>query len=331
MPTLVEDHTFVGGIKTQDVTTGSFDSGSIFCGDVTDGEAGSISAGNVLSGGSGTAGNIIAGNNSTTGLYGFLQGSSLVNSSNLTIFDLDADVIFDTIGQFSVGADGRILYGSTGLPVFDWGNGIIYDPTEVEAINVTSRLLTTSVATNSLDWENSQLLAAGGSVIVMDWSVQQSFDATNLLSHDWNTRTLYDAAATPLSAIVYGTRELLDHMENASFAWGSRLGTDSGGHDSFDYENRLLLDATATPQTSVNWFSRLLQTNAGVVNFNWANAGLILGAPSTTPTHSLNTQLGTPGIGVALITNLPTGIASVTAKYIQITINGTTGYIPFFS
>jgi len=54
----------------------------------------------------------------------------------------------------------------------------------------------------------------------------------------------------------------------------------------------------------------------------------LLGAVSTTPTHSLNTNT-TTGAGVGTLTNVP-GAAGNPAGYIQILINGVVSYIPYF-
>lgn len=56
----------------------------------------------------------------------------------------------------------------------------------------------------------------------------------------------------------------------------------------------------------------------------------VIGTPSTTPTHGLNTSTATPASGVGTITNLPTGSSGNPTGYITITINGTIRNIPFW-
>lgn len=56
----------------------------------------------------------------------------------------------------------------------------------------------------------------------------------------------------------------------------------------------------------------------------------IIGAPSTTPQHSLNTATATNAAGVGTITNLPAGFSGNPTGYVQININGTPHIIPYW-
>jgi hypothetical protein len=61
------------------------------------------------------------------------------------------------------------------------------------------------------------------------------------------------------------------------------------------------------------------------------NAAAVIGAPSTTPTHNLNTSTGTNSIGALTLTNAPTGISGNPTGYVTITINGTLAYLPYWT
>lgn len=95
---------------------------------------------------------------------------------------------------------------------------------------------------------------------------------------------------------------------------------------------------------NTNWFTGTLGTNHWVVAKNSsatastattyidvAPAGLItLGQSGATQQHALNTLTGTTGAGIGTLTNLPTGKSGNPTGYVQITINGSTAYIPYW-
>ncbi len=100
-------------------------------------------------------------------------------------------------------------------------------------------------------------------------------------------------------------------------------------------DTHMTVDAALGNGTSQTF--RRKRAMMAVVDNTGAQAGLVndqggwtLGASSTTPTHSLNTQLGTNASGSGTILNLPAGASGNPTGYIQININGTARYIPFW-
>ena len=57
---------------------------------------------------------------------------------------------------------------------------------------------------------------------------------------------------------------------------------------------------------------------------------MILGTPSTTVQHTLNTAVGTNASGILTLSNAPAGVSGNPTGYVQITINGGTHYIPYW-
>ena len=124
------------------------------------------------------------------------------------------------------------------------------------------------------------------------------------------------AVAAPSNVSIQPTPGTGSNVTGGNILVTAGNGTGSGGSGNISFQTAPIAGSTSTPNT----LATVLQLNA--------SGSVQIGATGTTPTHVLNTN-NTVGSGVGTWTNVP-GAAGNPAGYIQITINGTTSYIPYF-
>lgn len=110
------------------------------------------------------------------------------------------------------------------------------------------------------------------------------------------------------------------------------LGSATGGAGGSNIVRGGLGGASGTPGSGGSILLETANTTSYAINMSIDNTGLItLGASGGTAQHALNTATGTNGAGILTLTNAPTGRTGNPAGYIQITINGTTAYLPYWT
>ena len=91
-----------------------------------------------------------------------------------------------------------------------------------------------------------------------------------------------------------------------------------------------LIDNSGNP--SVNLTLRQLIDTGGLAQFSWNSSGVTIGnSSSITKGITLNVQTGTNASGILTMTNAPAGVSGNPAGYIQVTINGSTAYMPYWT
>lgn len=149
----------------------------------------------------------------------------------------------------------------------------------------------------------------------------------------FGTATTGGATAVPLSDMFMGRGAVGDGTAtNVSIQPSPMVGSNlagatmtlRGGNSTGTGVGGAILFQTAPAGTTGSTANTL--TTVGQITSTGAHT---IGATSTTPTHVLNT-LSTTGAGTGTLTNVPGGAGNPTG-YVQITINGTTAYIPYWT
>ncbi len=152
----------------------------------------------------------------------------------------------------------------------------------------------------------------------------------------WSNSYIYalnDGNST--TSVAAFQRFLVDSQGNTVMKWdlttngGGLLYAPGGGPNTIDWGRELLKDSNGIK--SMNWDTRqLFGTDGTTVIASWSSTGgLTIGAASSTPQHSLNTETAT-GSGTSTLGAANSPGASTPAGWISIVINGTTQYIPYF-
>lgn len=90
--------------------------------------------------------------------------------------------------------------------------------------------------------------------------------------------------------------------------------------------------ASGTPGAGGSIIFQTAATTSVTQQMSIDNNGLItLGASGGTQQHALNVLTATNGAGILTLLNAPTGRSGNPAGYIQITVNGTTAYLPYWT
>jgi hypothetical protein len=126
------------------------------------------------------------------------------------------------------------------------------------------------------------------------------------------------AASAPVNCTIQTGPVFGSNVAGGNLTILAGNGTGTGGSGSIIFQTAPVAGSSSTANT---------YATVGKIDSTGAHT---LGATSTTPTHVLNTATSAAGVGVATLTNLPTGIITGNPTWITITVNGVSGVMPFW-
>lgn len=121
-----------------------------------------------------------------------------------------------------------------------------------------------------IDSTNQPFLSSGNDAL--DTLLRRAYDSTEVLSIDWQDRSLLDEAGA--SVLSWDDGQLYDDTSSqSSINWFARLLNDDTGAQSLDFGDRLAIDVGG--QTSLDWGVRKAYEVSGGVTIDWENTQLI--------------------------------------------------------
>ena len=207
---------------------------------------------------------------------------------------------------------------SGGSISLDWQNQLLFDQSNTMSGDWNNRLLYHPNGSVTVDWRNEQLSVhnAGGADLSLDWQARRLWDINGNTSAIWGFGGEWNLQHNGVVAVDWRNRFLTDNGPNTTVDW-QNLQLYSAGNVTVDWGQQFLYDVATN--IIVDWNNRILYDPSEIAQFSWSTAGVVIGPPGvTTETHAINTATGTP-------TNTVTPVG-----YIQIAVNGTTSYVPYY-
>lgn len=275
--------------------------------------------------------------NSTGGYFGgndSIQANMQFPGSGIIAFTLNGTssaVVFSNTGIAVNGGVFSSIFGSASNPAIGFSPGMgsaagmfqsdaghldfSVTGTDVFTLNATQSSISVPFFVNS-PLSAVSIVDNPGAVLSIDPNTRNFYDATGLLSGDYNARTLgtgtsavlnwnallasdYNAAPSldwgqrfgydqsGILSINWGTsgaapRQLLDTSGNESMEWGQRFLIGSNDFISLDWQNKVTYDNTSTSTPTMDYGNRILLNSGAVGVVDWQNLLLVNQGGGTT-------------------------------------------------
>lgn len=202
--------------------------------------------------------------------------------SNLTTTSINQSLLFNANNTYDVGSPSGILANTYTNSIRGGGNYVI-------AVD-TGQLLNNGLT--SIDWSSSLLVDSSGSATSVNYDSRVLYDASAVISMDWNNRRLNNAAnavvmdysaglklndSTGNISLDASDREAYDSTGNLAISYNQRKLKDASEVDSVLWDARQLMDTTGTG-VSVDYSARQLLSSSGVVLLEYGSAVLLYDA-----------------------------------------------------